>query len=471
MGKSGRTKKTNPKEILSFDIWINQRLSSLEIIENETTTDTLLRVARLWMQPESKQFFAFAQRLCFGSKRMTYRLAFSNSLLVEVLSAMDKGKLELAKYWLMTFGLLMEQELKTLIEIIHLLENAKVQTSDHMKVCEIVRKKAPYLVLCFYFCKNRASVSEWLLKISQTLFVNDVINSDVAFTKCWITVVNKSTGVKSHLYFNRTSKLKTLMMLLHEMVPRSYRIIHRGRQIFLSDGGDNLRLHEMGVQDHDVIILIDTTAQRTTQMLAIEDSKPNNTTGCSTVSARKSLPRSNRKSCRKSCSGYTIVVPDRVRHSTLLTRVFEEAEPMFAERRKCLNELAIKKCNPKPRLPKAKTNTGGSPSNHNISELIGGKPGKIFFPVTVGEPNFLYRSSKIKSRVSSRCLAVDLHGCTKNEAIAKLEQYLPEWIEKAMKNHPFTFDVDIVCGGGSQILSEEVEKWIKAKATVANRFY
>lgn len=443
MGKSGRARKSKAKESLSFEGWINNRLSSLESVENETTTEHLLRVARLWMQPESKQFFAFAERLCWGPKRMAYRLAFSNSLLMEVLAAMDQGNLQLAKAWLMTFGLLMEQELKTLIEIIHLLENARMQTSDHNKVCEIVRRKAPFLVLCFYFCKNRASVSEWLLKISQTLFVNDVINSDVAFTKCWLTVVNKATGEKAQMYFNQTSKLKTLMMLLQEMIPQSCRIIHRGKQIFLSDGGDEKRLHEIGVKDHDVIILIDTTAQKQTQILANEDSKPHGTAVCSTVTARKSLCRSKRNSSRKSSADYTVEVTDKVRHSSLLTRVLEEAEPMFAERRKFLNDLATKKCNPKPRLSKAKTNIAVPPSNRKMSpEGIGGKPGKICFPVTVGDPNFLYRSSRInKSKASPRCLTFDLHGYTKKEAITKLNIELPVWIDAAMQNHPFTLDV------------------------------
>jgi hypothetical protein len=38
---------------------------------------------------------------------------------------------------------------------------------------------------------------------------------------------------------------------------------------------------------------------------------------------------------------------DRVKHSKLLTLVFEEASPLFKEQRQKLNDLAIKKCQPK----------------------------------------------------------------------------------------------------------------------------
>lgn len=50
------------------------------------------------------------------------------------------------------------------------------------------------------------------------------------------------------------------------------------------------------------------------------------------------------------------------------------------------------------------------------------------------------------------------------------ESALPVWVEQAMKgDHPFVLAADSICGGGSQLLSEVVANWIRAKPQVANR--
>lgn len=269
MGKSRARRSTRlAKEKVGFDVWINDKLEEFEFREHEKSSDTLLRVAHFWMQPDCKRFFYFAERLCFGRNRSACRLSYSNLLLKAVVAAMDDGKVELAKVWLMTFGLLseycsphtnvllllpnkyalqlicftVEQELRTLIDIIQAIENARMRSVTHTDMCNCLKRDAPYLVLCFFFCKNRILVSEWLLKINQTLFVNDCLHSDVAFKRVWITVASKTSGEKMDLYINATCKLKTLILLLAsqlDIIPRCYRIVHRGRSIFLSDGGDD----------------------------------------------------------------------------------------------------------------------------------------------------------------------------------------------------------------------------------------
>jgi DNA-nicking Smr family endonuclease len=192
------------------------------------------------------------------------------------------------------------------------------------------------------------------------------------------------------------------------------------------------------------------------------------------VSRKPSLYRSKRSSSRKSNVNYDINVSDRMRHSVLLSRVFEEADSIFAERRRLLNELAIKRQCMKPRLSTAKSNRSNMPALfHEISiDGVGGKPGKIHFPITVGEPDFLYRSSKIdKNNANKQLISIDLHGYSRTEAIDRLNNLLPTWMEEAMKHHPYTVNVDVICGGGSQLLSETVEAWIKMKKNVANRFW
>lgn len=87
MGKSGRSRrstKSKPKTTVTFVSWVNERLGTFEFIENESTTKTLLRVAKSWMHPDARQFFYYAERLCRGSKRITTRLVYSNYLLQEV---------------------------------------------------------------------------------------------------------------------------------------------------------------------------------------------------------------------------------------------------------------------------------------------------------------------------------------------------------------------------------------------------
>ena len=64
---------------------------------------------------------------------------------------------------------------------------------------------------------------------------------------------------------------------------------------------------------------------------------------------------------------------------------------------------------------------------------------------------------------------VDLHGCTKEEALAKLDECLPEWVDAAMKGeYPWVIAVRVVCGGGSQTLAETVEGWIRQSPNVSN---
>ena len=63
---------------------------------------------------------------------------------------------------------------------------------------------------------------------------------------------------------------------------------------------------------------------------------------------------------------------------------------------------------------------------------------------------------------------VDLHGLTKEQALVKLDQLLPEWVDRAMKSeYPFVIKVRIVCGGGDQVLAEAVAAWIRRQTNVA----
>ena len=64
---------------------------------------------------------------------------------------------------------------------------------------------------------------------------------------------------------------------------------------------------------------------------------------------------------------------------------------------------------------------------------------------------------------------MDLHGCTREEALLRLDKSLDIWVDEAMQgSYPFVTQAVIVCGCGSQILSETVEGWIRENARVSN---
>lgn len=65
---------------------------------------------------------------------------------------------------------------------------------------------------------------------------------------------------------------------------------------------------------------------------------------------------------------------------------------------------------------------------------------------------------------------MDLHGCSREEALIILNEALPGWMDDAMKDFPWTLPVNIIVGGGSQLLADKVENWIREKRKVAKRF-
>ena len=99
-----------------------------------------------------------------------------------------------------------------------------------------------------------------------------------------------------------------------------------------------------------------------------------------------------------------------------------------------------------------------------------GKAGKTAFQVLVGHGDYLYKSSKNTRHIQSNSCTIDLHGCTIDQALDNLNTSLPFWMDEAMKGSPWTVGVNIITGGGNQIVAEAVEQWIREKRNVANRF-
>lgn len=158
---------------------------------------------------------------------------------------------------------------------------------------------------------------------------------------------------------------------------------------------------------------------------------------------------------------------------TAFSLVLREAELTFKTIRQKLNSLALKRTLPKQRS----TSVEKSPSkpqdellcNPSSETESNAKAGKPYYLLQVGEVSNLYKSTKGVSRQKQRTRSLDLHGLRRNEALAKLDEQLVKWVDIAMRSeYPFVIRVAVVCGGGNQVLSETVEKWVKSNDTVAN---
>ncbi|KAL7523690.1 hypothetical protein ACHAXR_000289 [Thalassiosira sp. AJA248-18] len=105
----------------------------------------------------------------------------------------------------------------------------------------------------------------------------------------------------------------------------------------------------------------------------------------------------------------------------------------------------------------------------------GGKAGKSHYTIHVGEVENLYKTTKPNAMLVSHPSAsapletLDLHGCTREEALTKLDESLKVWVDAAMQgSYPFVQSAMIVCGCGNQILSEVTSNWIGSNHNVSN---
>merc|ERR1712194_526949 len=130
--------------------------------------------------------------------------------------------------------------------------------------------------------------------------------------------------------------------------------------------------------------------------------------------------------------------------------VLEELDPRLKDIRNQLNKLALENDSPKVR--------GHATKRTDLSRVAS------TFPMT---DERLYKTSTMPH---GHLVAIDLHGCSKEEALEELDNSLPVWVDAAMRGSaPWVLGVDIICGGGSQILSEAVKGWIRVNVHAANR--
>ena len=156
-------------------------------------------------------------------------------------------------------------------------------------------------------------------------------------------------------------------------------------------------------------------------------------------------------------------------HSKKMERVLHELRPQLQPIRRKLDSLTLQR-----QLPKQKGMAISRNDQENIDNFTnslttsGTKAGKTVYLILVGLESNLYSSSKVSRE--RKAISLDLHGLTKKGALSTLKENLPRWVDTAMKGeHPWVIPVNVICGGGSQELSEVVAAWIRREKQVANR--
>lgn len=269
-----------------------------------------------------------------------------------------------------------------------------------------------------------------------------------------------------------TSTLKTLFNEYAEergLSLRAFRFSYEGRTLFLSSVG-NKTPEQMGMNEGSVFVVTYTNG------LSEEPTKSTSSPKGKHCTSKKKGSKNKNKRRIKTIISTKTEEQMKVDHSKALTILFREAEDTFKEIRQRLNSLTLERTQPKSRSSRQRSQVSHplqDPTFNVTSESLGGKAGKTHYLVHIGDVNNLYKTTK-PSSVHSRnpqpqSLSLDLHGLTKNEAESALNTNLPKWNETAhSSSYPFVILVEIVCGGGSQVLSEVVERWIRVNENVAN---
>lgn len=301
--------------------------------------------------------------------------------------------------------------------------------------------------------------------------------SDIDEKEIKIILSNEEKGSRNEKTIKPSVALKSVFNAYAEECGeslRSLRFSYNGSTLFLSSLGQKTA-SDLGMNDSAVISVFSNSSKKTEEEPTHEPKKQPKK---KSKSAAKKLHLANSK---PKAPPQPISIPQTEKelkeaHSLVLSKVFEEAEPILKELRQKLNDLALDRQGPKNRRmsSRKKESTDSFATFDPNPTGLCGKAGKTSYIVNVGQVENLYISSKrnsihSRSSVSLRSSIIDLHGCTQDEAIQRLDSSLSDWVDTAMKGeYPWVMPVQIICGGGNQILSETVETWIKGNKNVAN---
>ncbi|KAL3789137.1 hypothetical protein ACHAW5_007073 [Stephanodiscus triporus] len=259
---------------------------------------------------------------------------------------------------------------------------------------------------------------------------------------------------------------------------RSLRLSYKGERIFMSDVKNKtpkaLCMKELSMNDEDVITVVvesdETNLGNANAIQRQQTQRVNKIKKKKIKGAMNNKSNVNKKEQVKQYNPAMTVEDYKRQHSMILSKLHDEVQPRLKDIRMKLNALDLERQPPKSKNQGHKKGTKEEPDDQMLlpDSGVGGKAGKAYFVVQVGEVQNLYKTTKTSAHTSlqqgqSEIPTLDLHGCTRVEAIAKLNESLKVWVDTAMRGYdPFVITAVIVCGCGSQVLSETVQEWIKS---------
>ncbi|KAL3799683.1 hypothetical protein ACHAWO_002867 [Cyclotella atomus] len=375
---------------------------------------------------------------------------FMKEMYEEARRAMDVGQIGDAKVRIM-FGAIVRQAFYTDMELM------KECFIDRDEV-EVDYEAMKYSIFCdeTLLCPEELEEEVFLLDLGDKI----IHSRNSHFNAHWR---------RRNLPLYEKDRLKGLAIMTGISTKRYLiRNITRGKPYFASDRAKTFV--QLGVKDGDMLEAIEMKQEPSAGIDA-------GSINSKVVEARSKKAKKKAKRVSKRAKPTSVKLDEktdrRFEHSKLLSAVFVEAEPTFKDIRQRLNALLIHKNKPKQRVSTLKDAKPPSDDAFTVafSDEGGKKAGKTVYHVLVGQPDSLYVSSKKKS--AAQCaehFSIDLHGCSKNRAVELLDSAVQTWIDSAMTgNHPWVVRVDIIWGGGAQILGDTVEQWIKEQKNVAHR--
>jgi hypothetical protein len=289
-----------------------------------------------------------------------------------------------------------------------------------------------------------------------------------------IFFVEKDANVATFTFSNSILKHQVERYALNRGVSlKSLRFSYKEKPLFVSSLGRKTSA-ELGIQDLDEIVVHDTRVSNDNNKENVVNNPVQLLKG-KTKKKKNNQTKKVKKQPIKRAEPIMTSKDYKAQHSLAFTKVLEELQPRLKEIRMGLNALDLH-CQPKKMKNTAgKKNTIQEAVCHTLpGSEIGGKAGKSHFVVQVGEVQNLYKTTKASStsplNVSQGGVpTLDLHGCTKEDAIVKLNESLEVWFEIAMTgSYPFVITAVIICGCGSQVLAKTVQDWIKSTSRVRN---
>ena len=325
---------------------------------------------------------------------------------------------------------------------------------------------------------NRGQVKDYMNFISndwnstsysQQIKKNNTQDADDTLIE--LILIDTDSDEKRSMKIGLSTTLKSLFNKYADergISARLLRFTFAGNILFLSSIGHKTAL-QMGMKHNDVINVVYNSSNSSDEV-----------SKCSKERNQKRLPLEGKNKLRRVSGRSSWSFPtvngnhDKFKfdHSQSLSRVFAEAEPKFKKIRQDLNMLNIECTQRKITTRQKKSTIEAKPIDNPVIDELGGKAGKAYYVVHVGEVDNLYKSSKHSGRCihtsrGSQPISIDLHCMTREQALTKLDKSLSEWIDIAMRGvYPWVIRVVIVCGGGNQILSEVVENWIQQNDNV-----